>query len=172
MIHMKTEYDLNSRLWANTDEHFFRDQKYVVVKQKNLNCVVVVLATLSGASPDHFKGVINTQNPVSWSEALKSWGMKLAYCPCDIRKLRYYMEELIELDDLFLLSYYTPVSKRILKDPNENGWIGHSHIVILHGANIYDSKFEQAVPAKKHICNKHYTKRIFRVVPIGHDRGL
>lgn len=169
---MKRNYDLNTRLWPNNSDHFFRGQKYVIGKHKNLNCVVVVLATLTGASPNQFKGIINTQDPVSWSEALKSWGMKLAYCPCDIRKLRYYMEELIKLDDLFLLSYYTPVSKRILKDPDENGWISHSHIVILHRNNIYDSKLDQAVPAKEHICNKYYTKRIFRVIPVGHERGL
>ncbi|CAF5168391.1 unnamed protein product, partial [Rotaria magnacalcarata] len=35
--------------------------------------------------PEDFQGNLNTQDPVSWSAALKPYGMKLAYCPHDAR---------------------------------------------------------------------------------------
>jgi hypothetical protein len=94
---------------------------------------------LTGTGPESFEGEINTQNPVTWSDALMPFGMKLAYCPSDIRKLKFYLNELVELDDLFLLCYYTDhESLDFLDDPDQNGWIGHSHVVILYQNLILD----------------------------------
>ncbi len=127
---------------------------------------------LTNQQPEYFYDKINTQDPISWSDALKEFGMKLAYCPFDVRKLKFYMEELIELDDLFLLCYYSPTDSSILRDPDERGWICGSHVVILHRDKILDPATGTVTPAHEHPCNDHHVKRLFRVVPESHHRGL
>lgn len=127
--------------------------------------------------PEHFlrlqtTGKLNTQDPVSWSEALKPFGMKLAYVPFDARKLWFYVEELVHLDDLFLLSYYSGMSLEILRDPAENGWVCESHVVILHRDQIIDPQLGESRYAFDHWCNSCHTKRLFRLVPLNHPRGL
>lgn len=59
--------------------------------------------------------------------------MKLASCSTDVRKLKFYINELISIDDLFTLSYDTTLDLQIiLGNPNNNGWITGSHILILY----------------------------------------
>ena len=138
-----------------------------------MQCVATTLATLTKTDPDIFVGQLNTQDPCSWSRALTKWNMKLAYCPTDMRRLTHYMDELMDLDDLFTLSYYTSsYVDDILSEPDERGWITGSHIVILHRNLIFDSMSGTAVNALEHICNKYYTKRIFRVVPSSYPYGV
>jgi hypothetical protein len=128
---------------------------------------------MTGADPEELQEEINTQDPTSWSDVIRLWGMKLAYCPSDTRKLRFFMEELIALDDLFTLSYYTaPEPATILRDPDESGWICGSHIVVLHRDRILDPSRGDSMDAREHRCNNRYTKRIFRVVPKNYFRGL
>ncbi len=137
------------------------------------HCVSTSLAILTGVEPERFQGSINTQDPISWSDAIKPWGMKFCYCPTDARKLRFYIPELIELDDLFTVSYYMPLdSDKILKDPDEQGWICGSHIVVLHRDKILDPMSGSVMNAQDHVCNKRHTKRIFRLVPDNYKRGL
>ncbi|MCS7293195.1 MAG: hypothetical protein RMI89_09545 [Gloeomargarita sp. SKYBB_i_bin120] len=166
-------YDATCSLWPRQDEAFFRKRVFQPIQQQGPHCVSTVLAILTGRTPEEFQGRINTQDPVSWSEALQVANMKLAYCPTDVRKLKYYMAELVALDDLFTLSYYTrndPAA--ILGDPDERGWVTGSHIVVLHRDQILDPQTGQATDAFSHRCNDHHTKRIFRVVPLDHPRGL
>ena len=166
-------YDAISPLWPQSNEPFFRDRTFEPIRQSGPHCVSTVLAMLTGTSPETFQGKINTQDPVSWSEALRQWGMKLAYCPADVRKLKYYMKELVALDDLFTLSYYTTNDpSAILGKPDSRGWITGSHIVILHRSKILDPQSGRETEAFEHECNKYHTKRIFRVVPADHSRGL
>ena len=143
------------------------------MRQHGPRCVSTALAILTHADPEVFQGLINTQNPVSWSEALRRWGQKLAYCPADVRKLGFYMEELIGLDDLFLLTYYTESNPyKILAKPDPKGWVCGSHIVVLHRDKIIDPTTGATIHARKHNCNHFHTKGIFRVLPITHPRGL
>ena len=166
-------YDRTCALWPQSNESYFRDRTFRVLRQSGPACVSNVLAMLTGQTPDYFQGIINTQDPVSWSEALRPWNMKLACCPTDIRKLKYYMRELVELDDLFTLSYYTTNDANILLgNPSADGWLTGSHIVILHRNLILDSGIGEAIEAFDHVCNEYHTKRIFRVVPANHPRGL
>lgn len=165
-------YNYSCSLWPTKGENFFREKQINPIHQKGPHCVSTVLAMLSRETPEYFQSIINTQDPISWSDSLKEFGMKLAYCPTDVRKLRYYMDELIKLDDLFLLCYYSPIGNEILKDPDENGWVCGSHIVILHRDIIIDPKRGDETPASDHECNNHHTKRIFRVVPNNYERGL
>ena len=116
---------------------------------------------------------MDTQNPSTWSKVLQPHGMKLAYCPMDVRKLKFYMDELIAMDDLFTLSFYTPVDPNdILHDPDSTGWITGSHILILHRDQILDPQTGTITSAREHYCNECHTKRIFRVVPCDHACGL
>jgi len=166
-------YNLNATLWRKHDDCFFRALDIRPIRQRGPACVSTTLAMLTGKLPEDFQGKMNTQDPSSWSEVLQPYGMKLAYCPSDVRKLKFYMNELIAMDDLFTLSYYSSVDpKDILGDPDSAGWITGSHIVILHRDKIIDPATGTATPALEHYCNEHHTKRIFRVVSSDHIRGL
>jgi hypothetical protein len=166
-------YDLHCNLWPNRDEAFFRDRSIRARKQSGPHCVSTVLAMLSGSEPGAFQGRVNTQDPVSWSFALRESGLKLAYCPTDARKLRFYLPELLAIDDLFTLSFYCPRQPSdVLRDPDERGWVCGSHIVILHRRSILDPASGAGSDANSHPCLDMQTKRIFRVVPAGHERGL
>jgi hypothetical protein len=166
-------YDTKSQLWSTEGEAFFRDRVFHAQKQSGPHCVTTVLAMLTGLPAEVFQGKVNTQDPASWSQALGVSGMKLAYCPTDVRKLRHYMDELRRMDDLFTLSYYTTTDHvRMLGEPDDRGWLTGSHIVILHRRLILDPRSGNVEEAPAHPCNGFHTKRIFRVVPVNHARGL
>ena len=166
--------DRDTPLWpANDGEHYFRDLTIQRLSQRGPTCVSNCLAMLTGRRPEDFQGNLNTQDPVSWSAALKPYGMKLAYCPHDARKLKFYIEELIALDDLFALSFYTTYNpEEILGDPDSTGFVTQSHLILLHRDKIYDSGGYRRPAARDHYCLEHHTKRIFRVLPDTHVRGL
>ena len=171
------ESDCRCSLRPNRGEHFYRDRFVEPFTQSGLTCVATALGSVTGEEPEYFlgpqtEGNLNTEDPVSWSEALMPFGMKLAYMPFDARKLKFYMAELVALDDLFFLSYYSGLSLDILRDPDENGWVCESHVVILHRDRIIDPALGDSRPAFDHWCNGCHTKRIFRVVPVTHPRGL
>ena len=169
--------DITWSLWDNPDEHFYREQFIEPFTQSGLTCVATALGSLMGKWPAHFLGLqeegkLNTEDPVSWSDALRPFGMKLAYVPLDARKLRFFMAALVAINDLFLLSYYSGLSLDILRDPDADGWVCESHVVILHRDQIIDPAIGERRPAFDHWCNLFHTKRIFRVVPANHRRGL
>jgi hypothetical protein len=167
-------YNSSSSLWPNKTDSFFRHRPITPLEQTGPHCVSTALAMLSGESPERFQGVVNTQDPVSWSEALKQYGLKLAYCPSDLRRIRFYLPELEALNDLFTLSYYTPEDpSELFRDPDpETGWVCGSHIVLMQGAEIIDPAWGTRMPAKNFRHIDRYVKRIFRVVPCGHARSL
>ncbi len=166
-------YDASCHLWPDRDDAFFRDRDVRPRRQAGPHCVSTVLAMLSGREPTDFQGRVNTQDPVSWSSALRETGMKLAYCPTDARRLRFYLPELLALDDLFTLSFYTPGDPAdLLRDPDDRGWVCGSHIVLLHRGAILDPASGTRSEALSHPIMNQHTKRIFRVVPSGHDRGI
>lgn len=176
MLTMK-EADSNCHLWSTRQQEeqdlSFAGWKVTPHVQASRQCVRTVLGMLTGRAPEEFDQIVNTQDPVSWSDALERDGMKLAYCANDVRKLKHYADELISLNGLFTLSYYTSASNHILRDPHpKTQWLCSSHIVILHGSLIYDPASGEAVPLKEHKCLECHTKRIFRVVPLSHPRGL
>jgi hypothetical protein len=170
-------FDFTTGLWSNRQEHFFRERPMRCIKQDGPHCVSTVLAILTGKRASYFlrlqrNGKLNTQDPFSWSESLRPFGMKLAYVPFDVRKLRFYMDELVVLDDLFLLCYYTGRRIEILRDPDEEGWVCGSHVIILHRDQIIDPFWGVMEHAFDHRCNERHTKRIFRIVPGDYPRGL
>ena len=170
----KFKSDRDTPVWpAKEEEHYFRDLVIEPLDQRGPTCVSTCLAMLTGRRPEDFQGNINTQDPVSWSAALQPYGMKLAYCPHDARKFKFYIEELIALDDLFALSFYTTTDpNQILDDPDSTGFVTQSHFILLHRDKIYDSAGYGCIPAREHRCLEHHTKRIFRVLPAAHARGL
>ena len=166
-------HDRNAPLWPNDTDSFFRDRRLTPRSQAPKQCVATTLAMLADRDPEHFVGRINTQDPRTWSAALAEWGMRLAYCPTDARQLRHYRDELLRLDDLFTVSYYTPADPHdILRPPSADGWVCGSHVVLLHRGTILDPQGGYDLPASDHGCWDHHTKRIFRVVPAGYPHTL
>lgn len=165
--------DATAPLWPNTTDAFFRTRELRHARQVGPTCVATSLAIAAGTDACDIAGSINTQDPVSWSAALGRFGMKLAYLPTDARKLRFYIHELVKLDDLFVVGIYTPFDPvSILADPRLDGWVCGSHLVVLHRDRIYDPLREEPTDALRSDRLDCHTKRAFRVVPVRHPRGL
>ena len=171
----------NAPLWdpPNADEPqgpFFPEMAIEHTKQIGPSCVATTLAMIArttGADveADDFKTITNSQSPHSWSNALKPYGMQLAYCNHDARRIEHYIDELVELNDLFFLCFY---SVNPLSDPDANGKLCTAHIVTMHNDTIYDTAKHSGsggvVLANDYTRLERPTKRIFRVVPLGHPR--
>lgn len=171
----------NAPLWDTDsgnaiDEPFFSEIAIQHDKQIGPSCVATTLAMIArttGAevTVDEIKEVTNSQSPHTWSNALKPYGMQLAYCNNDLRRIENYIDELVVHDDLFLLSFYSvdPPS-----DPDENGKLCTAHIVTLHKDTIYDTAKNSGsggiIAAQDYTRLERQTKRIFRVVPLGYPR--
>ena len=99
--------------------------------------------------------------------------MQLAYCNHDLRRIEHYIDELVEHDDLFFLCFY---SVNPPSDPDERGKLCTAHIVTLHKDTIYDTAKHSSsggeIAAKDYARLERQTKRIFRVVPLGHPRCI
>jgi hypothetical protein len=165
--------DATAPLWPNATDAFFRNRDVRHIRQVGLTCVPTSLAMVAGTDACDLTAGVNTQDPVSWSAALGRFGMKLAYLPTDARKLRFYIRELVKLDDLFVIGIYTPADPAaILADPGPDGWVCGSHLVVLHRGRILDPLREGPADALR--CDRLdcHTKRAFRVVPVRHPRGL
>ena len=77
------------------------------------------------------------------------------------------------LDDLFTISTYSPTCPSFIgAEPDDTGWICGSHFVVLHRETIYDSVLDGPVPLSEYSDCTRYVKRLFRVVPKDHPRGL
>lgn len=169
-------FNSNCSLWNVEEGQYFSNWKIDPLKQKGPHCTSTVLSMLTGSNgqtPEYFQERINTQDPVTWSKELIPFGLKLAYCPTDIRKVKYYVDEILKISDLFTVSYYKPkTDNQFLNDPDETGWVCGSHIVICHQDTIIDPATGITMKANVHPFLEFHTKRIFRVVPAEHLRGL
>ena len=171
----------NAPLWDATvnneaQDQFFADINLNHDRQIGPSCVATTLAMIVRTTGvevtvEEIKEVTNSQSPHTWSNALKPYGMQLAYCNNDLRRIEHYIDELVEHDDLFLLSFYSidPPS-----DPDENGKLCTAHIVTLHKDTIYDTAKDSdsggIIAAQDYARLERQTKRIFRVVPLGYPR--
>ena len=179
MLHWKP--NANAPLWdaaavGEIQGPFFTDIGIKHDRQIGPSCVATTLAMIArttGAdvTPGDFKKITNSQSPHSWSNALKPYGMQLAYCNHDLRRIEHYIDELVEHDDLFFLCFY---SVNPPSDPDERGKLCTAHIVTLHKDTIYDTAKHSSsggvIAAKDYARLERQTKRIFRVVPLGHPR--
>lgn len=180
--HPLFQSDVDSFLWRDkSDGPHFRDINITCLQQFGPSCVSNVLAMLTDQQPELFQKPhapnLNTQNPSSWSEALIPYGKKLALCTIDCRRLKHFLPELLELDDLFTISFYCGEPRDIIGEPDSTGFIVSSHIIILHRGVIFDSCMGVEIPIEEYRWDElplgeMYTKRIFRVVPASHPRGL
>jgi len=95
-FNMPLAFDYASSLWPTTPvEKFFPDLTIQHCQQTGGSCVATGLSLLTRQPPETVRQHINTQNPVSWSHYLQSHGMKLAYCPTDLRRLRFYRGRIV-----------------------------------------------------------------------------
>ena len=168
-------------LWYADHNHepqgpFFNDLELEHVKQVGPSCVATTLSMVANATganttPEDFKAVTNSQAPHTWSQALKPYGLQLAYCNNDVRRLSYFIDELVAYDDLFFLCFY---SEDPPSDPQASGKLCTAHIITLHRDTIYDTAKTAfnggVVPAEHYSRLERQTKRIFRVVPLYHPR--
>ena len=112
---------------------------------------------------------VNTGAPRTWSEFLhlNTNGYRLAYCNTDHRKLKYYKDELLNEDDLFLISWYSKGDQHRI-DTNDDGSIGGSHVVILWKDQIIDTNKDKSYEFNEYMeltgNLERSVKRIFRVV--------
>lgn len=171
---MPKDFDHHSHLWTPAEPgHFFRDIRLEHRRQVGGSCVSTGLGLLTREEPAAIRGKLNTQDPVTWSRYLRSFGMKLAYCPTDLRRLRHYMDEILRHDDLFAVGTYSPSDPReIGGKPDSSGWICGSHFVLIHRDTVHDTRHDQPVKLAEYEDLDRYVKRIFRVVPADHERGL
>jgi hypothetical protein len=80
---------------------------------------------------------------------------------------------IVNTQDPTTLSYYTSIDPNvILGNPNDEGWVCGSHIVVMHRDKILDPAIGTITSAIEHHCKDFHTKRIFRIVPINYDRSL
>lgn len=169
-------YDLQSTLWTpgqQSHQQYFHHLNLIHRLQIGGTCVSTGLSLLTGDEPMTIRNQINTQDPTSWSSYLQRYGYKLAYCNSDFRKLKHYVNDLLALDDLFTISTYSPSRpQEIGSDPDAQGWICSSHFVILHRSMVYDTTLKTPVRLDDYCDLDRYVKRLFRVVPADHPRGL
>jgi hypothetical protein len=167
-------FDAHTSLWSPSEASpHFHHLCLTHRVQIGGTCVSTGLSLLTKEEPVDVRAHLNTQDPISWSRYLQRHGMKLAYCATDLRRLRHYVNELLAHDDLFTLSTYSPSSAHdIGEEPDRNGWICGSHFVVLHRDTVYDTRFAHPVPLREYCDLDRYVKRLFRVVPASHVRGL
>ena len=167
-------FDQSTAIWSpREDASFFHNLQLVHRVQIGGSCVSTGLSLLTGEEPSDIRSHVNTQDPISWSHYLQRHGMKLAYCSTDLRYLQHYVDELLAHDDLFTISTYSPsTAQRIGMAPDENGWICGSHFFVLHRNMVYDTRYQAPIPLREYDDIDRYVKRIFRVVPANHMRGL
>ena len=158
-------------------DHFSQKWRLNTPSRLGPSCVATTLAMIArttGAEveADDFKTITNSQSPHSWSNALKPYGMQLAYCNHDLRRIEHYIDELVKLNDLFFLVLFTRSTHQAI--PDGNGKLCTAHIVTMHNDTIYDTAKHSGsggvVLANQYERLERQTKRIFRVVPLGHPR--
>lgn len=112
---------------------------------------------------------VNSGAPRTWSEFLfrNTDEFRLAYCNTDHRWLEYYIDELVRHDDLFLVSWYSKSSEDN-HQPDEDGSIGGSHVVIWWKEQIIDTNRSATMHYTEYFEDSNSknkaVKRIFRVV--------
>lgn len=166
-------FDQSSSIWPDEPDQYFTNLQITHRQQVGGSCVSTGLSLLTGEEPGTIRQHINTQDPVSWSLYLQDHGMKLAYCPSDFRRLLHYKSQLLALDDLFAISTYSSQNPlEIGAEPDESGWICGSHFFILHRQTVYDTRYAQPSDFASYEDHDRYVKRLFRIVPVDHPRGL
>jgi len=141
-------------------------------------CLAILITGLTGGRKtftdkeiiEEIRLKVNTGAPRTWSECLhrNTDGFRLAYCNTDHRRLSSYITELKRHDDLFLVSWYGGNSKNNF-DPDKDGSIGGSHVVIWWKNQIIDTAKEHSPMAfdeyfKTYGKDESAVKRIFRIV--------
>jgi hypothetical protein len=190
----KNKHDKKSNLWEIVDIKEFENLKakrdsYIDPKIQFTHrrqqiggtclstCLAILTTGLTGGERtfnneqiiERIRLKINTGAPRTWSEFLQrnTNGFRLAYCNTDHRRLKSYIPELKKHDDLFLVSWYSEGQERNFQ-PNENGSIGGSHVVIWWKNQIIDTNKEGAMHYEEYFRktsnNERAVKRIFRVV--------
>lgn len=154
-------------LWPDNSQPFFPSLQLDSAPVPGTFSIASIIASLTGGDLEAIMNKVGANDPVSWSLVLEDYGMKLAYCPTDIRRVIHYLDELVALNDVFILTYYTPERPpRILAEPDNLGWICGMHSVLVVREMVYDPYLDIRQRIYAHHCRHFHTKSIFRVVPV------
>lgn len=160
-------------LWPDNSQSFFPSLQLHSAPVPGTFSIASIIASLTGGDLEVIMDKIGANHPVSWSRVLEDYGMKLAYCPTDIRRVIHYLDELVALNDVFILTYYTPERpSRILSEPDNLGWICGMHSVLVLRDMVYDPYLDIRQRIYAHHSRHFHTKSIFRVVLKECERGL
>ena len=160
-------------LWPDESQRFF--PSFVIHSTVVPGCfsIASIIASLTGGELEAIMDRIQANDPRSWSMVLQEFGMKLAFCPTDVRRVIHYLDELVALNDVFILTFYTPERPpRILAEPDNLGWVCGMHSVLVVRDMIYDPYLDVRQRIYAHHCRHFHTKSIFRVVPARCPRGI
>jgi len=127
------------------------------VKQGKKDCVPCCLAMLTGTDKTEFYD-IDSCNPIEWSQRLKKYKMKLAFCNYEFRQLYDYHEQLQK--GTYLVG--------ILKGDDIGMFNGtaNKHLIIIQDGYIYDSFVNCIYPIKliNSLYEQNFVNRLYRVV--------
>jgi hypothetical protein len=91
-------------LWPDTTERFFASLHLHSAPIPGTFSIASIIASLTGGDLEQIMDRVEANDPLSWSLVLQEYGMKLAYCPTDVRRMIHYLEELVALNDIFILT--------------------------------------------------------------------
>jgi len=147
-------------------EIFFHNKNFVPAQHDSCSAAAAALATICCCNVWDMENRIVPSNPRTWLLALQDFGLNLEYWTTWLCEMRWFMSDLLMVDDLFLLCYYTTVSPDEVMAFESQGMTTECfHIVILHRCAIIDPVLGECESAFLHPCNGMLARWIFRVVP-------
>ena len=160
-------------LWPDSSQRFFPSLQLNSSPVPGTFSIASIISSLTGADLETIMDQVEANDPLSWSLVLSEFGMKLAYCPTDVRRVIHYLDELVKLNDVFIVSFYTPERPpRILAEPDNLGWVCGMHSVLILRDMVYDPYLDVRQSIYAHHSRHFHTKSIFRVVSADCERGL
>lgn len=155
------EADSKLRFFHRVD--LYKDLNDGVKKYRGDDTAVYALSMMTCQKLEYFAKRIDEDNPLSWSYALGVFGKELVSCPIVSKPLEVYVDELLRLDDLFLIIHYP---REVSDNPlsillGDVKW--RHHVKILYRKNLFDTKYGDV--RKLTDFNEYFVKWIYRVMP-------
>jgi|GEM_PF-5959452 hypothetical protein len=163
---------IRTKLWHSCRRKYFPKYDFNVSDYRGSDEVDNVLSLMTGQRRSYFKARIDKNNPMTWSSALWVLGLKLIVCPTEFHKLKFYLDELLMHDDLFLICHYskklTDNPQLIFSDSQDDYIYKKFSTKILHRNRLIDVE----TGTIGLVTNKYpdcYIKWICRVVPFDYS---
>ena len=145
-------------LWPSREDCFFKDSKLNSKKLGEIS-VFKLLATLTDAKQEFFKERMNKYYPIDLFNAFMWLGFRVVPCLTYNPSLKFYIDELIKLNDLFVIIYFT--NKSVGK-----GLIRNGRVTVLFRDRLYLADGSRSIQMKE--CPDKQLIGIYRIVPEHH----